>query len=75
MRDSIKQFEIKNGERSLEFYHKFRDEFSTYKMDFDRASLGLEFLELLFSARLVLKAISSCFSKQICGHLQLYKDG
>ena len=45
------------------------------KMDFDRASLGLEFLELLFSSRLVLKAISSCSSKQICGHLQLYKDG
>ena len=68
---------LNNGERSLEFYPKNRRPvtFSTYKRDFGRESLCPEFLEPLFSSRLVLKAISSCFSKQICGRLQLYKDG
>ena len=46
MRHSSKPFEMKNGERSLEFYHKFRDQFSVYKMDF---GLYLEFLKLLLS--------------------------
>ena len=73
MRHSSKPFEMKNGERSLEFYHKFRDQFSIYKMDFGLESLYLEFLKLLFSSRLALKATSICFPKQICGHLQLHK--
>ena len=72
---SIKPFEIKNGGRSLEFYHEIRHQFSTYKMDFGHESWCLEFLKLLSSSRLVFKAISSSFPKQICGHLQLYKDG
>ena len=61
MRHSSKPFEIKSGERSLEFYHKFRDQFSFYKMDFGLELLYLEFLKLLFGSRLVLKAISICF--------------
>ena len=51
--ESIEQLEIKNGGQNLDFYHKIRDQFKTYNMDFQHELCCLEFLQLLSSSRLL----------------------